>query len=289
MTFRIFKLPYDSGHRAERMGRGPDHLIASGLLHLVRDFDPDALVVPVETEDAFPTEIGSAFELHRKLAVDVATLAAARGVPIVLSGNCNSAIGTVAGLLAADPASMPGAIWFDGHGDCNTPETFTGNFLDAMGLSTLTGRCWQALCATIPGFRPLPDQNVILIGGHGADDGALGILANAQIGHVKTGDIERVGRSVIGRAVEELRTRGIHRVYLHIDLDVIDARYARANAFAPHGGLQPDNFVDAVEEIASKLTIAGVGIASYDPATDVENRLPPVALRALKHVLSLAR
>jgi arginase len=289
MTLRVFKIPYDSGHRAERMGRGPEHLIASGLLHLVRDFDPDVIVVPIEIEDAFPTEIGSAFELHRKLAVDVATLATAKGVPIVLSGNCNSAIGTVAGLLAADPASLLGAIWFDGHGDCNTPETFTGNFLDAMGLSTLTGRCWQALCATIPGFRPLPDQNVILIGGHGADDGALDILANSQIGHVKTSDIERVGPSVVGRAVEGFRTRGIHRVYLHLDLDVIDARYARANAFAPHGGLQPDNFVDAIEEVASELIIAGVGIASYDPATDVDNRLPPVALRALKHVLSLAQ
>ncbi|WP_236065262.1 hypothetical protein [Reticulibacter mediterranei] len=31
---------------------------------------------------------------------------------------------------------------FDGHGDCNIPETFTGDLLNAMGLSTLTGRCW---------------------------------------------------------------------------------------------------------------------------------------------------
>jgi hypothetical protein len=70
--------------------------------------------------------------------------------------------GTVAGLCAAYPGTPVGIVWFDGHGDCNTPETFTGDFLDAMSLSTLTGRCWQDLTTTVPGFRSIPDDHAVL-------------------------------------------------------------------------------------------------------------------------------
>jgi arginase len=268
------------------MGLGPDYLLANGLLQVVRDFDPDAVVTSIECEEPFLTEIGSAFELHRKLAINVVQ---SGGFPIVLSGNCNSAIGTVAGLLASDPKSTLGVIWLDGHGDCNTPETFTGSFLDAMGLSTLTGRCWQAMCATIPGFCALPDQHVALVGGHGADKGALSILAESQITHVKSVDIERIGAAAMGPAVDELRAHGVQRVYIHLDLDVIDAAYARANTFAPVGGLLPDQLADAVCAVASRLPVAAIGMASYDPTTDVESKLPSVAGQILKRVVSTTR
>jgi arginase len=58
-----------------------------------------------------------------------------------------------------------------------------------MGLSTLTGRCWQALAATVPGFRPVPDEHVVLVGGHGMDDGARGVLNASRVTNVPTADI----------------------------------------------------------------------------------------------------
>lgn len=157
MPIHLIQVPYDSGHRALRMGRGPLHLAErGGALDRLRRVTPDARLVPVESEATFPTEIGTQFELHRTVAEVVAAAWRGGALPLVLSGNCNSAIGTVSGLQAAAPGARVGVVWFDGHGDCNTPETFEGTFLDAMGLSTLTGRCWQALCATVPGFRSVP-------------------------------------------------------------------------------------------------------------------------------------
>lgn len=164
MGIHLLQVPYDSGHRAQRMGRGPLHLVERGaaLDRLRRVGLDDVRLVPVETTVAFPTEIGTAFELHRRVSELVAEATWVGALPLVLSGNCNSAVGIVSGLQAADPNAPVGVVWFDGHGDCNTPDTFTGEFLDAMGLSTLTGRCWQALCATVPGFHPVPDENVAL-------------------------------------------------------------------------------------------------------------------------------
>jgi hypothetical protein len=39
-----------------------------------------------------------------------------------------------------------------------------------MALSTLTGACWQALAATIPNFRPVPERNVLMVGVRDLED-----------------------------------------------------------------------------------------------------------------------
>ncbi len=289
MAVHLLQVPYDSGHRAERMGRGPLHLIERGrALDCLRGVEPDDVrFVPVETGTGFPTEIGSAFKLHRGVSEAVACAVRNGALPLVLSGNCNSAVGTVSGLQAADPDAPVGVVWFDGHGDCNTPDTFTGDFLDAMGLSTLTGRCWQALCATVPGFRPVPDENVILLGAHGADRGALGVLACSGIAHVRTADVSAQGAAVApGTALDTLARRGLERVYVHLDVDVLDAAWAPANEFAPKGGLLPDQLAACVGEITSRFAVAAAAIASYDPTWDREDRVLGAALSFLKLVSS---
>jgi arginase len=73
----------------------------------------------------------------------------------VLSGNCNTAaIGAIAG---AGPEDL-GIVWFDAHGEFNTPETTTTGFIDGMGLAIAVGAAggrWQRAC---PGSRRCPRQ-----------------------------------------------------------------------------------------------------------------------------------
>lgn len=289
MAIHLLQVPYDSGHRAKRMGCGPLRLVEQGAapecLRQVRR--GGVRLVPVETSAAFPTEIGTQFELHRGVSKAVAEAVRDGALPLVLSGNCNSAVGTVSGLHAVDPDAPVGVVWFDGHGDCNTPDTFTGTFLDAMGLSTLTGRCWQGLCATVPGFRPVPDENVILVGAHGADQGALGILAASGMAHVQVADVGAHGAgAALGPVLDAMARRGVGRVYVHLDVDVLDAAWAPANEFAPMGGLLPGQLAACVGEITRRFTIAAATVASYDPACDREDRVLGAALSFLKLVTS---
>jgi arginase len=243
----------------------------------------------IEATSAFPTEIGTAFELHRRVATAVAEAARGRALPLVLSGNCNSPIGTFAGLQSAYPGEPVGVVWFDRHGDCNTPETFTGDFLDAMGLSTLTGRRWQALTRTLPDFAPVPDDRVILIGGLGMDDGARGILDASNMTNVASQDVLAHGiDAALGPALGRLRASGVGRVYVHLDVDVLDAqRVAPANEFAPrHRGLGSEDVAAAVNVIALHFTIGAAAVASYDPAFDRGDRVLRTALNFLTCVAS---
>lgn len=77
--------------------------------------------------------------------------------------------------------------------------------------------------------------------------------------------------SALTSALDALAARGITSVYLHLDVDVLDAAYAPANQFAPTGGLLPEHVLACVETIAHRFNIAAATVASYDPTYDRED------------------
>lgn len=283
MEIRLIQVPYDSGHRGRRMGAGPLRLAEVGTFDRLEAIAATS-VDAIELSTPFLTEIGSAFDLHRAIAGSVNRACESSALPLVLSGNCNASLGTVAGLQRAGLGEGFGVVWFDGHGDSNTPETFTGTFLDAMGLSTLTGRCWQGLAATVPGFNPVADEAVLLVGGHGADSGARDVLEASRIGWVLPNALRGQEGNGLEAALDRLARRGVNHLYLHLDVDVIDAGYARGNEFAPTGGLLPEELVRCVDTILSRFEVVAAGVASYDPSLDDGASIRDLAVSFLEDV-----
>src|SRR5262245_14636057 len=121
----IIAVPYDSGRRNERMGAGPLTLLDGGLVDRLAAAGRPARVSIVETSSTlWPTEIGAAFDLARKVAARVRDALDQGAFPIVLSGNClPAALGAISG--APDVSRV---IWFDAHGDFNTPDTTITGF-----------------------------------------------------------------------------------------------------------------------------------------------------------------
>ena len=134
------------------MGSGPLRLAEAetlGRLGAIAQTSVD----PIELTDPFLTEIGSAFDLHRAIAASLHHACESAALPLVLSGNCNASLGTTAGLQRAG-LGQGLVVWFDGHGDSDTPDTFTGTFRTPWGC-TLTGLWGQGSTPTVPGFDPI--------------------------------------------------------------------------------------------------------------------------------------
>src|ERR1044072_7120321 len=111
-AIEIIQVPYDSAHRNARMGAGPEHFINNGVASFLHDRGYDVHLDSIEADASFPTEIKTAFELNRLLAECVRACVVNNRFPLVLSGNCNSSLGTLAVINVIDT----GIIWFDGHG-----------------------------------------------------------------------------------------------------------------------------------------------------------------------------
>ncbi|HMG70710.1 MAG TPA: arginase family protein [Gemmatimonadaceae bacterium] len=272
MNVQLLAVPYDSGNHRMRMGAGPEALLEAGLERALKESGHSVHTKVAELpDDWWHSEIQTSFELMRMLSVAVAQAREADLLPMVLAGNCNTAVGTLAGL-----GPGVGVAWFDAHGDFNTPETTTSGFLDGTAVAIITGRCWKQIAATIPGYQPIADERVCLVGARDIDPLEGRLLAESNVDVISPENIQLdLPRSLnsIGQHVE--------RMYVHLDLDVLDADVAAANKFAVSGGLTIEDVEYALSEIARTFRIAGVTLSAYDPAGDTDGAAARAAIRLI--------
>jgi arginase len=238
-------------------------------------------------DESFAPEVGASFELARLVSREVRDVVSRGALPMVLAGNCNTALGTVSGARTAlgdgDPsAGSLGVIWFDAHGDFNTPESTVGGFFDGMALAVLTGRCWRSLTGTIPGFGALPERCALLVGARDLDAGERALLRESEIALVSPDAIAESLEANLDRLRAQVRD-----VYLHLDLDVLDPAEGRANGFAADGGLTLTELLATLDCIAERFRIRAVALTAYDPVADADGRAGAAALRVLEHVAML--
>lgn len=269
----LIALPYDSGRFDERMGRGPLHLLGSGLKEHLRAHEPDLEVVAVRLPEDFYAEAEALVALQ-KLAVEGIRESLARDRRIlILSGNCGPAALSAASALGP---RTTGVIWFDAHADFNTPETSASGFLDGMALSILTGRCWPALAARLAGFEPVPEANVILVGARDLDAPEVTALNKSAIRNIPIKKMD-----LLGEAMAELSQR-VENFYVHLDVDVLDESEGRANSYSSDGGLSASQLYAALELLRGSGQIRVAGITSYDPACDPEGSIRAIIENAAK-------
>ncbi|MCV0394665.1 MAG: arginase family protein [Rhizobiaceae bacterium] len=273
MKLSMIVAPYDSGRRHEGFGRGPDALLAGGLVETLTLSGHDVDVVEIaRIEGLDDREIATGFAVCRAVAEKAIESRAVGRFPVILAGNCLTACGAVAG---EDADSI---IWFDQHGDLNTPETSPHGFLDGMALATALGLCWRPMANAIPGFRPVDPAKCMLVDARDLDPDEEALLAGLPVIHSEA--------SEAADKVSGLKEAGARRTHLHIDLDVHDADVLRVNRYATPGGPAPDLVRQVASRMASSVPIVGLTLSAYDPAFDAKGDVPPVVGRLLVDFLA---
>ena len=256
---RLIAAPYDDGRLDWRMGAGARLLAGdAGGADTIESIDPDR------------PPIGRAFDLAAEIASRVRAAREEGALPVVLAGNCNSALGTASGL-----DGRVGVVWFDAHADFDTPEDNRSGFFDVMALAILTGSGWQALAATIPGFRPVREEDVVLAGVRDLEPYQRELLDESGVATVP-GEVEP---TAFEEAIRELAGR-VDSVYLHVDLDALDAEEGRANQYAAPGGPTREALLARIDEVLELLPVHAAALTSFDPKADTDGRVR-VAAREL--------
>jgi arginase len=244
-----------------------------GVPYHLDEYLPD-LDVPLQAGHTVTAEFTSD-DVWDRLAVlygavaDAVAGAASRGErPVVLSGDCTTALGTVAGLQRA--GSVAGIVWFDAHGDVQTLETTTSGYIGGLPLRMLVGYRPELVAARL-GLRPVPERQVLLVGARDLDPPEVSYLERAQIRRAEVGGL---GRAALPDGP----------LYLHIDLDVIDSAEVPGLRFPAPGGPGPGPVAEAVERLLGSGQITAVGVAcTWRPGHEAAARVGPhleVALAA---------
>jgi arginase len=274
MKLSIILASYDSGLYHAGFGQGPDAIIAGGLVDELTLRGHDVVVEDIgEVGDAQRREIATGFAVCRAVAAKVDLARDDERFPIVLTGNCLTAAGAVAG-DAADSI-----IWIDQHGDLNTPETSAYGFLDGMALATTLGLCWRPMTSMIPGFQAIDPSRCMLVDARDLDPDEKRLLDTLPIIRTQCADALDT--------IAKLKAAGAVRAHLHLDLDVLDPDVLQVNRYARPGGPSPDQLRQLVCGLARSIPIVGITISAYDPAFDAKGEVPPVVGQLLGEFLAM--
>jgi arginase len=271
---RLLIVPYELDRLRRGMGRGPERLLEAGAEDALASAGATVRTETLELEQEYSNEILGCFELIKLIAERVRAATDEGAFPVVLSGSCFASIGIVAGL-----GKPTGVVWFDAHGDFNTPETTDFGYFDGMGLAVLTGGAWRTMLAGVEGATPLPDKSIVLAGARDFDPYERERVEASNLTHVPP---ERLRSPEPLLAATKVISPTPAAIHVHVDLDVLDADEARVNVYSAPNGVSGAELQDLVTSVTENCPVAALSLTAYDPECDSTGAVPPIAMRLLE-------
>jgi arginase len=214
-------------------------------------------------------------ETCSRVADEVRRARAEALLPLVLGGDHSVALGTLGG-LAAD-SGPGGVLWFDAHGDLNTPDTSPTGNVHGMPLAAALGRCGDAFARDGLRLPALAAEHVALIGVRSLDPGEQALVHELDIAVYTISDIDRRGvEPVMAEALERLA--GAAFLHVSVDLDVVDPEFAPGVGNPVRGGLSYREAHLAMELVAESAQPAALEIVEVNPIRDHENTTAGLAV-----------
>mgnify|MGYP002725727500 CR=1 FL=1 len=153
-------------------------------------------------------------------------------------------------------------VWFDAHGDLNTPETSPSGHFHGMPLRTICGEGDPGILGTC--FSALNPSQVVLAGAREFDPPEKRFIKKNRIPVLSPRTLKENSAAVS----DLIQQMGYGHVYIHIDLDVLDPEVYRNIKHPTPGGISIETLLDCITNVSSQCKIAGLGIVEFVPDGD---------------------
>jgi arginase len=181
-----------------------------------------------------------------------------------LLGTCPSMPGMVAGLQNSGRTGEPlrvGMLWLDAHPDFNTPETTRSGSLGGMPVAVATGRCLRAMRLDAGLDPPLSDRHVVMGGVRLTDPLEQHLLDESRIEQLSVEDLQQQTPNVWAQL--DRLSRISDKLYVHIDMDVLDPREVEGHGNKVPGGPSSEELARLFEQIFRRYPKASaIGFAT---------------------------
>jgi arginase len=271
---------------AASLRRGPEQILAR--LDAL-DADTGATAQWALYRPAVDVDAG-VLDTAAQVAATVARLVERGQVPLVVGGDHTAALGSVVGvrrgLAARARRDVPlYVLWLDAHPDLNTRETSaSGNSL-GMVLAGLLGRGPLA----VAGSAVVIPERVVLAGVRDADPGEQAFLAAHP--EMVRWEASLLQGSEWQQSLELLLDRVARsggRLYVTLDLDVLDPTAAPGVAIPAAGGAQPGAVLNLLGRVAASGLLAGADVVELYPPADHAGQTARLAAAAVQTLAGAA-
>ena len=279
---QIIGVPVDLGAGRRGVDMGPSAIRVAdlqvrleGLGHRVEDGGDLDVMIP-ETQQVGEGKLRykePILAMCDALRLEVGSALARGRLPLVLGGDHSIAIGSVAGSVGhfAKEGRSLGMLWFDAHGDANTPDTTPSGNIHGMSLAVALGhgdRDLVTLGDRVPKIQP---RNTALIGIRDVDPGERETLKRLGVTVYTMRDIDERGmRDVVDEAIR-IASDGTAGIHLSLDLDVVDPEDAPGTGTPVWGGITYREAHLAMEMLSDRAEIVAIDLVEVNPVLDTQN------------------
>jgi arginase len=209
-------------------------------------------------------------------------------MPVVLGGDHSIAMGTIAGVSRhyRKKDERVGLIWFDAHGDMNTPETSPSGNIHGMPLAVALGIGEKTLVGLAGGDEPMVEgARAAVVGLRDVDPAEKENIRESGIGAFTMRDIDERGmRAVMEEAIKRA-TSGTAGMHISFDLDGIDPDYAPGVGTAAPGGLSYREAHLAMEMLFDTGKVLSAEFVEVNPILDHRNTTAKLGVELLASLL----
>lgn len=207
-----------------------------------------------EAGDAQGTEVLRLSALARMRALIEDALAPGTGHAVTIGGDCGVALAAVSAVAGDDLA----VVWLDAHADLNTPGSSPSGAFHGMVLRAITGEGEEMLRLS-PG---IPPARIVLAATRAMDDEEHRFVTENDVSRLSPTDLEDPGA-----LAEAVVATGAARVYIHVDLDVLDPAEIAGVALPEPFGARAADVVASIRAVRERLPLAGASITEFSPSS----------------------
>jgi arginase len=209
-------------------------------------------------------------------------------MPVVLGGDHSIAMGTIAGVSRhfRKQDERIGLIWFDAHGDMNTPETSPSGNIHGMPLAVALGIGEKSLVSLAGDEGPMVEgARAAVVGLRDVDPAEKENIRESGIGAFTMRDIDERGmRAVMEEAIKRA-TAGTAGMHVSFDLDGIDPDHAPGVVTAAPGGLSYREAHLAMEMLFDTGKVLSAEFVEVNPVLDHRNTTAKLGVELLASLL----
>ena len=169
---------------------------------------------------------------------------------MTVGGSCGTEVAPVSYLNSLYEGDLA-VVWFDAHGDLNTPDSSPSGHFHGMVLRTLMGEGPEIFCSKIE--RPLDSGQVFLAGTRDLDESEMEYIESSDI------TICEVNKNI----GSQFLVSSFKNVYIHIDVDVINPDDFSDALMPTKNGPTRKHMSKCLSAIQAKFNIVGVGVTEY--------------------------
>ena len=161
--------------------------------------------------------------------------------PLIFASCCCSCIGSMKGL----EAHQPEILWYDSHGDFNTPETTPSGFAGGMPLAAMVGRGNEHWIEEV-GLQPVDEQKVTVTDARNLDPEEGVMLRDSRVTLLE--DVQQLyDKSWAGKPL-----------YIHLDTDVVDSAEMPAMSYPEPNGPTVEELAGTLKHVVNNANVVGI-------------------------------